>query len=334
MKVPEYDPRGDAQEITNATKGRILDKKEKEILIKTLVPLSVLQMYALAEHYQQMTKKTLVEVLPNIGILNDYFGMAIHGLAVGPVAWDVELVDKALAPHRILGGLGTDETLLNELILGRPSSEIRILTEAFRLKHGESKGNLTKEVKDDLSLETARMFELALDTSRPDDTIINQADVERDVDALYHTGHGKHGHEKFYEILVTRSFSHTLQMISAYEGRHGKLSDVIKRRYSGHMKEGLLHIVNGAEYHAEYGPGVWRDAQLIHSAMHGKGTNDKQLVWRLVRAHWDVHRMSKIKEAYRLITKEDLARRVRSETSGAYRTLLVALVDGLEWMNK
>lgn len=44
--------------------------------------------------------------------------------------------------------------------------------------------------------------------------------------------------------------------------------------------------------------------------------------------------MSKIKEAYRLITKEDLARRVRSETSGAYRTLLVALVDGLEWMNK
>lgn len=141
----------------------------------------------------------------------------------------------------------TDETLLNELILGRPSSEIRILTEAFRLKHGESKGNLTKEVKDDLSLETARseycsifslshlilsphtVFELALDTSRPDDTIINQADVERDVDALYHTGHGKHGHEKvfrsfsdfsihanklskFYEILVTRSFSHTLQM--------------------------------------------------------------------------------------------------------------------------
>jgi hypothetical protein len=30
-KVPGYDPRGDAQAITNATKGRSLDKKEKEM---------------------------------------------------------------------------------------------------------------------------------------------------------------------------------------------------------------------------------------------------------------------------------------------------------------
>jgi annexin A7/11 len=50
----------------------------------------------------------------------------------------------------------TDETLLNELILGRPTSEIRLLTEAFRQKHGETNGNLIKEVKGDLSLDTAR----------------------------------------------------------------------------------------------------------------------------------------------------------------------------------
>jgi annexin A7/11 len=123
------------------------------------------------------------------------------------------------------------------------------------------------------------------------------------------------------------------------------------------MKEALLYIVNGAENHAQYGPGVWRDAQLIYNAMEGKGTNNKQLVWRyatlsssvfmrmfsceysiatsrLVRAHWDAYRMAKIKEAYRVIAKEDLARRVRSETSGAYRTLMVALVDGIDWMNK
>ena len=55
---------------------------------------------------------------------------------------------------------------------------------------------------------------------------------------------------------------------------------------------------------------------------------------RIVRAHWNPYRMAKIKEAYRLIAKEDLAKRLSSETSGAYRTLLVALVDGIEWMNK
>ena len=49
---------------------------------------------------------------------------------------------------------------------------------------------------------------------------------------------------------------------------------------SGHMKEALLYIVNGAEHYAKYGPGVWRGAQLIYRAMEVKGTNDKQLVWR------------------------------------------------------
>jgi annexin A7/11 len=38
------------------------------------VPLSALQLDALAEHYQAVTKKTLLDVLPNLGMLNDYFG--------------------------------------------------------------------------------------------------------------------------------------------------------------------------------------------------------------------------------------------------------------------
>ena len=40
------------------------------------------------------------------------------------------------------------------------------------------------------------VFELALDTSRPDDVMPNEADVGDDVDALYHTGRGNHGKEK------------------------------------------------------------------------------------------------------------------------------------------
>jgi len=297
------------------------------------VPLSALQLDALAEHYLVLTKKTLLDVLPNLGMLNDYFGMGIHGLAAGPLAWDVELVGKALAPRRVLGGLGTDEGLLNELFLGRPSFEIRLLNDAYRLKHGEIKGNLIKAVKDDLSLDTAHMFELSLDPSRPDDSPLNREDIDKDVDALYHASRGRVGKEKLYEILVKRSNSHAIEVITVYESKHGRLSDVIKRQYSGHMRDGLLYIVNGADHHVQYGPGVWRDAQLLYEAMEGRGTDDKQLVTRLVRAHWNAHRMVKIKEAYRLIAKEDLGKRIRSETSGSYKTLLVALVDGLDAMN-
>jgi annexin A7/11 len=46
------------------------------------------------------------------------------------------------------------------------------------------------------------------------------------------------------------------------------------------MRDGLLYIINGADHHAQYGPGVWRDAQLLYEAMEGRGTDDKQLVTR------------------------------------------------------
>ena len=45
-------------------------------------------------------------------------------------------------------------------------------------------------------VEYLSVFELALDVDRPDDTILNLADVEKDVDALYHTGRGNNGKEK------------------------------------------------------------------------------------------------------------------------------------------
>jgi len=46
------------------------------------------------------------------------------------------------------------------------------------------------------------VFELALDPSRPDDSVLNRADVENDVDALYHTGRGGTGKEKVYFLRL------------------------------------------------------------------------------------------------------------------------------------
>lgn len=48
------------------------------------------------------------------------------------------------------------------------------------------------------------VFELALDMDRPDDTILNLADVEKDVDALYHTGRGNNGKEKVLSLDFSR----------------------------------------------------------------------------------------------------------------------------------
>jgi annexin A7/11 len=73
--------------------------------------------------------------------------MGIHAIATGPLAWDVELANKALA------GAGTNEALLTELILGRPSAELRLLLAAYRHKYGK---DLMDAIRSDLSGKTER----------------------------------------------------------------------------------------------------------------------------------------------------------------------------------
>ena len=50
--------------------------------------------------------------------------------------------------HRALAGLGTNETLLMELILGRSSHEIKLLIEGYRIRY---KKDLVSAVMSDLS---------------------------------------------------------------------------------------------------------------------------------------------------------------------------------------
>ena len=60
----------------------------------------------------------------------------------GPLGYDAELAHKALV------GLGTNEILLTELILGRSVAEIRLLIEGYQKKYNK---DLVSDVKSDLS---------------------------------------------------------------------------------------------------------------------------------------------------------------------------------------
>ena len=74
------------------------------------------------------------------------------------------------------------------------------------------------------------------------------------------------------------------------------------------------------------GRGIWRDAKLLEKSMAGLGTKDQQLIYRLVRAHWNPERFKAIKDSYKTRYGKLLENRVRGETSGTYRDLLIAIV--------
>ena len=69
------------------------------------------------------------------------------------------------------------------------------------------------------------------------------------------------------------------------------------------------------------------DAIGLEETMAGMGTKDEMLVARVVSAHWDRNHMGQVKGAYQARYKKDLVTRVKSETSGDYEKLLVAMLN-------
>ncbi|KAF8971864.1 hypothetical protein BDZ97DRAFT_2025750 [Flammula alnicola] len=255
------------------------------------------------------------------GLVFDY-RIALRELTLGPLGCDVDLARKALV------GLGTNEMLLTELILGRPGHEIRWLKTAYRLRYGK---DLVDAVKSDLSGKTERMFTMALNTQKPVDSPyvgVDHTRVNADVETL-HNAAKKRDEIPFFEILINRSDAHLAAVISAYSTRYKSLSKIIKKTFSGTTEEALLYIVHGVKPKRDQ-QGYWRDAKLLEKSMAGLGTKDTQLIYRLVRAHWNPQRLEAIKDAYKRRYGKPLENRVKGETSGPYRDLLIAVVKSSE----
>ncbi|KJA28323.1 hypothetical protein HYPSUDRAFT_33665 [Hypholoma sublateritium FD-334 SS-4] len=279
--------------------------------------LNVFQMNALNDYFTGKQGITLTDHIERSTTGN--FGIAARALTLGPLGYDVDLAHKSLI------GFGTNETLLTELILGRPGHEIRWLKTAYKLRYGK---DLVDAVKSDLSGSTERMFVMALNTQKPTSgpyDIVDHSSVNADVETL-HTASKKKEEIKFFEILINRSDQHLAAVITAFGQRYKSLSKVIKKTFSGTIETGLLFIVHGVKPKRDQ-QGIWRDAKLLEKSMAGLGTKDVQLIYRLVRTYWNPQRMEAVKDAYKRRFGKPLENRVKGETSGTYRELLIAIVN-------
>lgn len=316
VKVSGYDPAVDYEKIQKATAGS--GRGDEAKLTAIILPLNVFQMDALGDFCVAKLGKRLPDKLEKCTTGN--YALALRGLTLGPLGYDVELAHKAIV------GLGTNETLLIELILGRPAHEIRLLIAGYRLRYGR---DLVEAVKSDLSGKTERMFIMALNAQRPPDTLpVDPKQVAVDVETL-HSAAKKREEIPFCEVLINRSQPHLAAVISSFGYQYKSLSKVIKKSFTGVIEESFLYIMHGAKPKRD-GQGIWRDAKMLEKSMAGLGTRDQQLIYRLVRAHWNPTRLEAIKDAYKRRYGKTLEHRVKGETSGAYRDLLVAIVRSSE----
>lgn len=211
---------------------------------------------------------------------------ALLALIDGPLIQDVVALNDALA------GLGTKEDLLNEVLIGRSNADIKAIKTAYQRKYSKS---LESAISSDLSSDEDRLFKIILKAARVEETtIIDPTAVDKDVREIHEATEGRMGTDEVAvsSILATRSNNQIRAIAQAYPNRyHAYLEDVIKKEFSGHIRDALQMMVGRAKDPVRY------DAELLHYRLSSSPENTR-LIYRLIHIHWDKYHLENVKKAF------------------------------------
>ncbi|KAM0522315.1 hypothetical protein ACHAPE_001904 [Trichoderma viride] len=309
-QIIQWDGTADAQALRAAMKGFGTDEK---VLINILSRKDPLQIEVLRTAFERQFKRSLVEDIKKE--TRSWFEYGLVQLARGPLMADVHNLYDAMS------GPGTKEIVLNDILLSRSNADLHAIKSAYQRTFRRS---LESDVKGELSFKTERMFLIVLAANRAEDSapVIPQQ-VEQDVMSIYKATEGKVGTDEILvcSILANRNDNQIRAISHTYKQKFNRsLESVIDSEFSGHMKEALLfQLLHAVDKYMHA-------AMLLEDSMAGLGTKDHLLISRVVRFHWDRQELANVKGAYQQRYKKSLTSRIRGETSGDYRTLVVACV--------
>ncbi|KAG8531420.1 uncharacterized protein KY384_003049 [Bacidia gigantensis] len=316
---PGYDPRAQAhidmsQQADSLRKAMKGFGTDEDALIKILAPIPPQNIGALKQQFHQRHHRSLEKDVESE--ISGYFELCMLSILRGPLQQDVYCL------HRALSGAGTNEDLLNDVLIGRSNADIRAIKEAYQQTHRRS---LEADVKGDLSMKTERMFSMILTANRAEASapVIPQA-IDQDVAEIHRATEGRVGAEQLTvcSILTSRNDAQIRAIAKVYDQKYRRpLESVVKAEFSGHMEDALVQMVRcGADR-------AMRDAIRLEDAMAGAGTKDEMLIYRTCQSHWDRTHMQQVKGAYQHRFHRDLIKRIQGETSGYYEKALVAMVN-------
>lgn len=287
---------------------------DESALIRNLARLSPLEVPVIIDTYKVRHNRSLEADIKSE--TSGYFELALTSILLGPLRHDVWCLHKALK------GAGTNESLLDDVLIGRSNADMNAIKQAY---HNTYYRSLESDIRSDLSAKTERMYMMILSATRQEDSApITPQAVEADVSEIYRATQGKTSTEKLTvcSILTNRSDAHIRAIALAFEQRYRiSLETVIRNVFSFHMENALVRMVRTGTDRA------MRDAVALEDCMKGLGTKDEMLVSRVVRLHWDRAHTAQVKGAYQARFKRDLISRIKGETSGNYQRTLVAMIS-------
>jgi annexin A7/11 len=311
-----YDPRAqaagdasaDADALRRAMKGFGTDEA---VLIRILSKPDPLQMALLRTTYNRRHNRDLIKDIKSE--TSRYFEDGLVALVQGPLMHDVHSV------HDAIKGLGTKESVLNDVLLGRTNADMRAIKQAY---HQTFNRTLEADVKGDLSMKTERLFSMVMAANRNEEYApVIPAELDRDAIELHRAMDARVGTDQITVCsILSRGSDGQIRALAHHwqQKYHNTLEKVVESEFSGHMKDALLLLIRRACDRA------MSDAVQLEDAMAGLGTKDVLLVQRVVRVHWESAHLDQVRRAYAHRYKKDLIQRVKGETSGHYQSLMVA----------
>jgi len=296
----------DCQKLKKAMKGLGTDEKA---LIQVLGKRTPDEVVMISKAYQHDFGKDLQKELKSE--TSGDFCKLLLAITTPPAEFDAQLVRKAIE------GLGTDEALLVEVLVGRNNAEIRAIRDAYQVMYDK---DISKEVKDDLSGDMKAVFAALLEGNRDEAGLYNN--VEGDAEALYKAGEGRMGTDEkaFINILATRQDAHLRNVFEFYQKRHKKdIIEAIKKEFSGDAAKALIAVAECIQNRPRW------IARQFEKSMAGIGTDENKLI-RLATRFRHPSVIGQVKEAYQREHGKSLGKRIHGETSGDFRKLLLELI--------
>jgi len=306
---PNFDAKGDAQTLYKAMKG--LGTNEAT-LINVLCRRTLKQRMAIREAYKQHMQKDLEKHLASETSGN--FCRVLKALVRQPAERDAKFL------HNAIKGMGTDDTLLIELLCSKDSTQLSDIKVAYsRMFAGHT---LEKDIAGDTSGDYKKLLLGLLSCKRPDNSVpVNIPHAEADAKALFKAGENRLGTDEaeFIEIFTTRNFPQLVATFDCYQKIcKFDICESVARETSFNFKVALQAIVDFARSPAHY------FARRLFNALDGLGTHDLGLIFLIIdRAEID---LQTIKDLFSKLYGKELAVLVKKDTSGDYQKALLTLL--------
>lgn len=305
--LPNSDPEEDAEKMRAAVKGIGTDENA---LIEIVSSRRNKQRQEIKNSYKSFFGRTVKEDL--CSDLSGNFQKLMLALFEPPLGYEAKCI------HGAIKGVGTDDSVLIEVLCSRNNREIRALRSVYKKKYDVE---LEADLESDTSGDFRRLLITLCNADRDENEEVDLRKAVTDATSLFNAGEGLCGtdEEVFNKVLCKRSYPQLRATFSEYFRLAGKdISTAIEDELSGDIKRAFLAIVQVARCRPAF------YAIRLYESMKGLGTDDSAVV--RILASRSENDMVQIKKAFNLMYNSSLSDFIESDTSGDYKRLCISLL--------